>query len=94
MNRCAHLLAGVSPSCFAFLKTRMSSGVAGIANCKVHRAGDSGSNWGAIKSLILDLVQLAHLCTYMLEHIPCAFERLATFYSPDCEEQLEINQCC
>ena len=37
-----------------------------------------------------DLVQLAHLCAYVLEYIPRAFERVA-FYSP---EQLEFDQCC
>ena len=90
------IFSWVSPSCLAFLKSRMSSGVAGIADCKVHRAGDAGSNGKQSNSLkhdILDLVQLAHLCTYVLEYIPCAFERVA-FYSPDCEEQLEFDQCC
>ena len=38
--------------------------------------------------MMLDLVELAHLCAYVLEYIPRAFERVA-FYSP---EQLEFDQ--
>ena len=34
----------VSPSCLAFLKSKMSSSVAGIANCKGLRAGGARSN--------------------------------------------------
>ena len=41
----------VSPSCLAFLKSRMSSGVAGIADCKVRKVGDAGSNGKQLKLL-------------------------------------------
>ena len=37
-------ISSVSPSYLTFLKYQMSSGIAGIANCKVLRAGDTGSN--------------------------------------------------
>ena len=43
--------------------------------------------------MISDLVQLAHLCTYVLEYISGAFERVA-FYSLGYEEQLKLHQCC
>ena len=82
----------VSPSCLTFLKSRMSSRVAGIANCKVRKAGDAGSI-GKQLSMISDLVQLALLCTYVLEYIPGGFDTV-DFYSLNYKEQLKLDQCC
>ena len=73
----------------------MSSGVVGIADCKVRKAGDAGSNGKQSNSLKHDIrsCTACSSCTYVLEYIPGAFERVA-FYSTDYEEQLELDQCC
>ena len=89
------IFSWVSPSCLAFLKSRMSSGVAGIADCKVRRAGDAGSNGKQSNSLKHDIRSCTACSSLHIRagaHSLC-FERVA-FYSPDCEEQLEFDQCC
>ena len=45
----------VSQSCLAFLKSRMSSGVAGIADCEVRKVGDAESNGKQSNSLNHDI---------------------------------------
>jgi len=94
-NRCAHpwkLLAGFPILLLAFLKSWVSSGVAGIVDCKVRRVGEVGSNGKQSNSLKHDIRScIVYSCE--LEHIPCAFERVA-FYSPEWGEQRKFDWCC
>jgi len=88
MRSSMKIVSWVSLSCWAFLKPWVSSGVAGIADCKVCRAGDAESNGKQSNSLKQDIRSYTTCSSLLIcaeVRIPCAFE-LGVFYSPEYEE--------